>query len=74
VIATIDSVAEMIRSEMPAERAKFGGSVEGWEKQLENMKVFANKRGANVVQQLKSTFSLSQEQINMLEDAIKYSE
>jgi hypothetical protein len=74
VIATIDSVAEMIRSEMPAERAKFGGSVEGWEKQLENMKVFANKRGANVVQQLKSTFSLSQEQTNMLEDAIKYSE
>lgn len=74
VIETIDTIAEMVRSEMPAEREKFGGTMQGWEKTLENMKIFAKKRGANVVQQLKNTFSLSSEQKNMLDNAIKYSE
>ena len=48
VVATIDGIADMVRSEMPAEREKFGGTVQGWENTLESMKNFADKRGANV--------------------------
>ena len=72
VVETIDSIAGMVRSEMPAEREKFGGTVQGWENTLESMKNFAKKRGANVVQQIKSAFSLSDSQVNMLNDSIKY--
>jgi hypothetical protein len=72
VIEVIDKIAEMVRSEMPAEREKFGGSMKGWENTLESMKNFARKRGANVVQQLKGTFSLSEEQNKKLDNAIDY--
>ncbi len=72
VIETIDAISEMVRSEMPAEREKFGGTMQGWETTLESMKDFARKRGANVVQQLKNAFSLSDAQKKMLDDAISY--
>lgn len=72
VIETIDTIADMVRSEMPAEREKFGGTVQGWETTLDSMRNFARKRGANVVQQLKNTFSLSDEQKKLLDDAIAY--
>jgi dissimilatory sulfite reductase (desulfoviridin) alpha/beta subunit len=72
VIETIDTIADMVRSEMPAEREKFGGTVQGWENTLESMKNFAKKRGANVIQQLKSAFALTDEQISMLNDAVNY--
>ncbi len=70
VIKTIDEIADMIRDEMPAEKAKFGGSVESWEANLENMRVFAKKRGDVIEDQLRNVFSLSSEQKQMLEDAI----
>ncbi len=74
VIETIDTIADMVRSEMPAEREKFGGTMQGWESTLESMKTFAQKRGANMVQQLKSAFSLSGEQKSVLDAAVNYGE
>jgi len=74
VIETIDTIADMVRSEMSAEREKFGGTLQGWETTLESMKNFARKRGANVVQQLKSAFSLTDEQKKLLDGAIDYDE
>lgn len=72
VIAAIDEIAGQVRNEMPAERAKFGGSMDGWEAEVQEMKDFASNRGAAIVGQLKSILSLSPEQSAMLEDAIEY--
>lgn len=72
MISKIDEYAGLVRDEIPAERAKFGGTVGNWENNLESMKNFALKRGAVVVSQLKAAFSLSVEQIALLEDAVDY--
>lgn len=72
VLAAIDKYADLVRDEIPDERAKFGGSVSSWEKNVENMRSFTKGRGKELVKQMKSLFSLSQEQIKMLDDAIKY--
>lgn len=72
VITVIDAIAAQVRDEMPAERAKFGGSMTAWEAEVEEMKDFARNRGAAIVGQLESVLSLSPEQTAMLEDAIDY--
>lgn len=70
VIAEIDRQAALIADEIPAERAKYGGTVSNWEANVQKMREFAKVRNGQVVEQLKSTFNLSAEQIKMLEDAI----
>ena len=72
VNAMIDKYADLVRDEIAAEREKFGGTVAGWEASVESMKTFTNHRGAVVVDHLKTYFSLSQDQIDMLNDAIDY--
>ncbi len=54
---------------MEAERAKFGGTISNWDTSVELMREFARVRNAQVVQQLKSAFNLSAEQITMLDEA-----
>lgn len=71
VLSYIDKWYELIEDEMPAEREKFGGSVAGWDANIERMRTFAKMRPANIVGQLKDAFSLSSEQRQMLDDAIK---
>ena len=71
VLSVIDAAADLVRDEMPAERAKFGGSVQSWEAHINNMKNFVQKRNAFLVQHLRSVLSLSDAQKQMLDDAIK---
>ena len=70
VLAEIDNQAALIADEMAAERAKFGGTVNNWEINVEKMREFARTRNEDIVSQLKATFSLSTDQINMLNEAI----
>lgn len=71
VLSYIDKWYNIVKDEMPAEREKFGGSISGWETNVERMRRFARLRPANIVKQLKDTFSLSSAQRQMLDDAIK---
>ncbi len=71
VISYIDKWYDTVKDEMPAEREKFGGSVSSFGSHVERMRRFARLRPANIVKQLKDTFSLSSEQRQMLDDAIK---
>ncbi len=70
MLTEIDDQADLIRDEMQAERDKFGGTVKNWDLNVERMREFARGRNADIVQQLKEMFSLSVEQIDLLEDAI----
>ncbi len=71
VLSYIDKWYNIVKEEMPAEREKFGGSVSSWETHVERMRRFARLRPANIVKQLKEAFSLTSEQRQMLDDAIK---
>ena len=71
VLSYIDKWYELVKDEMPAEREKFGGSVSNFEANVEKMREFARKRPANIVQQLKDAFSLTNEQKQMLDEAIR---
>ncbi|MBT3319000.1 MAG: hypothetical protein HN389_04425 [Clostridia bacterium] len=70
VLTEIENQVDLIKDEMVAERAKFGGTVSNWETNVERMREFARVRNSQIVQQLKDTFPLSAEQTAMLEDAI----
>lgn len=73
MIAMIDQAASAIQGEVAAERERWGdtATVEKWESGVQSMRVFAQTRGAALVQYLSSNLSLSQEQINLLKDAVK---
>lgn len=71
VLSYIEKWYDIVKDEMPAEREKFNLSLQGWERQVDNMRRFAKLRPANIVKQLKESFTLSSEQIRMLENAIK---
>jgi len=75
VIAVIDEAATAVRSEVAADHQRWSKELptpEEWEAGVQTMKAFAQKRPAAMVGYLKQHFQLTQEQINMLEDAIKY--
>ncbi len=61
----VDAIAHEIRSEMKADRARWGGSVAGWEKHLETIKnYFKNgKRDARVKKDIQAYFSLTDQQM-----------
>ncbi len=73
VNALIDQSADAIRGEITAEHDRWGDLVtqEKWEQAVQGMRDFANTRGAAVVNHLTSGFSLTQEQIDMLNAAVK---
>lgn len=69
----IDNAANLYRGEVAAEQQRWGGerpAPDKWEADVNAMKSFAGKRGKDVVDDLKQ-LTLTQEQIQMLEDAIK---
>lgn len=71
VIDYIDKWCDLIKDEMTAEREKFGGSYTNWETHVDRMREFARKRPAVIVRQLKDAFSLTSEQKQMLDEAIR---
>jgi hypothetical protein len=74
VTAAIDKAAGLIRGEVEAEHARWSNerpTLETWESGVQAMKSFAQKRPAAIVGYLKQHFSLTQKQIDMLNDAIK---
>lgn len=73
VNAAIDKAAEDIKDEIGPMYDRFGdtATVDKWTAAVKTMHTFANQRPAEMVKQLKNVFTLSDEQINMLDDAIK---
>jgi hypothetical protein len=65
ITAYIDSLAADIRSEIPADREKWGRSVTHWESELERLYNYVRdgKRDQNVLADLKSYFHLSSEEM-----------
>ena len=73
VIAMIDEGANAIRGEIAADHARWSGelpTLDVWEAGVESMKNFAAIRPAAMVNDLKTHFTLTQEQINMLDAAV----
>jgi len=74
VTAAIDKAAGLIRGEVEAEHERWSSerpTLETWESGVQALKSFAQKRPAVMVGYLKQHFSLTQKQIDMLNDAIK---
>ncbi|MGI5918790.1 MAG: lamin tail domain-containing protein [Christensenellales bacterium] len=74
VTAAIDEAAGLIRSEVEAEHKRWSSerpTLEEWEAGVQALKAFAKNRPAAVVNHLKQHFQLTQNQIDMLNDAIK---
>ena len=72
VIAMIDEGADAIRGEIAADHERWSGelpTLEEWEAGVQAMKNFAGIRPAAMVNYLKQHFTLTQEQINMLDAA-----
>jgi hypothetical protein len=73
VTAAIDNAANLYRGEVAAEQQRWSNerpAMDKWEADVSAMKSFAKNRGRDVVDDLKQ-LTLTQEQIQMLEDAIK---
>ncbi len=73
VTAAIDEAAALIRGEVEAEHARWSSerpTLEAWEAGVQALKSFAQKRPAAMVDFLKQHFALTQDQINMLNNAI----
>ncbi len=73
VIAMIDEAADAMRGEVAAEHARWSElpTLEEWESGVQSMKIFAQNRPKAMVGYLKQHFSLSQDQIDMLDAAAK---
>lgn len=73
VTAAIDDAANLYRGEVNAEHERWTErpTLDEWEAGVNGLKNFAKIRGKDVVNELKTNLSLTQEQIQMLEDAIK---
>ncbi len=73
-IAVIDEAASLIRGEVEADHSRWSDerpTLQDWESGITRMKNFVKKRGQAVINELKQQFDLTQEQIQMLNDAIK---
>ena len=73
VTAAIDEAAALMRGEVEAENARWSGerpTLADWEAGVNGLKYFAKIRPAAVVSSLKQHFSLTQEQIDMLDAAV----
>ncbi len=68
----INDAADSIRSEIPAESAKYGDtlSADEWNAEVNDMLYFAKVRNSFVVQHLKEAFSLTDAQKQLLDNAI----
>ncbi|MFH1198119.1 MAG: CotH kinase family protein [bacterium] len=68
VISAIDSLAELIAPEIPAEAAKWGSTVEGWTENINSLRTFAQERSGIVRQQIQNYFNLAA-QVSLTVDA-----
>lgn len=66
ITAVIEAYVDAISSEIPADRAKWGQSVSGWEKAVQRLRDYVadGKRTRNVLADLKEYFSLTDEQMH----------
>lgn len=73
VIAMIDEAADAIRGEIAADHERWSElpTLEEWESGVQRMRDFANMRGGAMVNYLTNGFSLTQEQIDMLNAAVQ---
>ncbi len=73
VIAMIDEAADAIRGEIAADHERWSElpTLEEWESGVQAMKIFAQNRPSAMVGYLKQHFSLTQNQIDMLNAAAK---
>lgn len=73
VAELIMQAADAIAGEIATEHALFNSNatVEEWDAGVNDMLYFAKTRGKAIVQHLKSTFDLTEEQQNMLDNAVK---
>lgn len=65
ITGIIDSIASAIESEMPRDRERWGMTVSGWEKEVENLRKFVRNESRTkfMLQSLKDYFSLSDQQM-----------
>lgn len=63
VIAAIDAYEQVILPEMQRDCEKWGRTFSGWQQAVENLRTFASKRADNLVRQVKSYFSLSDDEM-----------
>lgn len=59
VNTVIDSLSQIIDSEMPAHKERWGGSIENWNSRVNGLKNFANNRSSNMREFLRDEFGLS---------------
>lgn len=65
VIARIDLLAENIESEIPRQVERWGGSVERWYYEIEQMREFAQLRPAIVTEHIRLKFNLDEEEMQI---------
>ena len=58
VVSRINEMETTIEPEMPAQRARYGGSMSGWRSRVQDMRTFGTQRPNYVRQHLRSTFGL----------------
>lgn len=59
VNTVIDSLSQIIDSDMPAHKDRWGGSVSNWESRINGLKHFANIRGSNMEEFLIDLFKVT---------------
>lgn len=64
VLETIDSIADEIRSEIPRDRQRWGGTLEGWEKMVRDMRDFAEGRAKTMAKNIRSYIYMTDDEWN----------
>ncbi len=65
VIGRIDELAANIEPEMPRHFERWGGSVDSWHREIENLREFARQRPAIVIEHIRQKFQLSDEEMKV---------
>ncbi|MGM0689171.1 MAG: lamin tail domain-containing protein [Bacillota bacterium] len=66
VVTRIDELAANIESEIPRHFERWGGSVDHWYHEIDNLREFARLRPAIVVEHIRQKFQLSEEEMQIL--------
>lgn len=68
VIRRIDELAANIEAEMPNQVERWGGSMDRWFSEIEDLRKFARQRPDIVIEQIRQKFNLSPEEVQVLFD------
>lgn len=63
VVDRIDYFQDLLQADMAKECRRWGGSVSGWEKQVEGLRNFARKRNSYFIPDVKAFFGLTDQQM-----------